>query len=133
MSDNDLKERIESLPALKRAADQLAAEVSFRAHNSVQFDPFLIVAVISIIVQVIIHCREKKTDDELRADIRDIRTLPPRKLMRLKRRMNALYKKQNGVEATTLKNPVLDAVYDMAEKLDDAAIDELLALATAAA
>lgn len=133
MSDNDLKERIESLPALKSAADQLGAEIAFRADSGVQFDPFLIIAVISIIVQVIIHCREKKTDEELRADIRDIRTLPPRKLMRLKRRMNALYKKQSGVEATALKNPVLDAVYDMAEKLDDTAIDELLSLATSAA
>lgn len=127
MATDDLQERIESLPALKAAAGQLRDEIGFRADGSVQFDPFLIVMIISIIVQVVIHCRENRDPEQIRADIRDIRTLPPRRLVRLKRRLNALWREKGSrIEST---NVFMDAVLDLAERADDAAIDELLRLA----
>lgn len=127
MALDDMQERIDALPALKAAADQLRDEIGFRADASVQFDPFLVVMIISIIVQVIIHCRESRDKEQIRADIRDIRTVPPRKLMRLKRRLNALWREKGSrVEST---NAFMTAVLELAEKADDAAIDELLRLA----
>lgn len=129
MSDHDLQERIEASPALNAAAGQLRDEIGFRADKSVQFDPFLVVMIISIIVQVVIHCRENRTDDELRNDIRDIRTLPHRRMLRLKRRLNFLWRKHAADRSGTPGNPLLDAVYDLAEKADDAALDEIFRLA----
>jgi len=129
VSDHDLQERIEASPALNAAAGQLRDEIGFRADKSVQFDPFLVVMIISIIVQVVIHCRENRTDDELRNDIRDIRTLPHRRMLRLKRRLNFLWRKHAADRSGTPGNPLLDAVYDLAEKADDAALDEIFRLA----
>lgn len=133
MNEQKIQERLESLPALNSAVNRLREETVFRADNSVQFSPLLIITVISIIVQVIIHCRESKTDDELRSAIKDVRSLPPRRLMRLKRRVNAVYRQLDGVPENDLRNPILDAVYDMAEKVDDAAIDDLFTLVNEAA
>lgn len=129
MSDHDLQERIEASSALKGAAGQLRDEIGFRADKSVQFDPFLVVMIISIIVQVVIHCRESRTDDELRNDIRDIRTLPARRLLRLKRRLNFLWRKHAADRSGEPGNPLLDAVYEMADKADDDALNEIFRLA----
>lgn len=129
MSDHDLQNQIEASPALKSAANQLREEVTFRADKSVQFDPILIVMIISIIVQIVIHCRKNRHDDDLRNDIRDIRTLPHRKLLRLKRRLNVLWRKHGADRSATPGNPLLDAVYEMADKADDDALDEIFRLA----
>lgn len=127
MSHDDLLERIDTLPALKDAAGQLRDEIGFRADKSIEFDPFLVVMIISILVQVIIHCRESRDPEQLRVDIRDLRTLPPRRLIRLRRRLNALWREKGSRVDST--NVFMDAVYELADKADDAAIDELLRLA----
>lgn len=131
MTDQDLQSRIESSPRLKAFGNQLLSSVTFHADAPAKFDPILVVMIISIIVQVVIHCRQNKTTEELVQDIRDIRTMPPRRLMRLRRRMNALW--SNTASDTTWRsnqpNPILTALYDLSESADDATLAELVALA----
>lgn len=131
MNDHDLQSRIESSPRLKAFGNQLLSSVTFHADAPAKFDPILVVMVISIIVQVVIHCREKRTPAELIQDIRDIRTMPPRRLMRLRRRMNALWRDmaQDTNWDSKQPNPILTALYDLSESTDDATLAELVALA----
>jgi hypothetical protein len=131
MTDQDLQSRIESSPRLKALGNQLLSSVTFHADAPAKFDPVLVVMIISIIVQVMIHCREKRTPEELVQDIRDIRTMPPRRLMRLRRRMNALWNTMARDTNWDSKqpNPILTALYDLSESTDTATLAELVALA----
>lgn len=132
MDLTDIQSRIDASPALRTLRDKLSEEVSFRSDASVQFDPILIVMIISICVQLFMHCRER-TDADIKQDIRDIRALPARKLTRLRRRANALWRNccaDQHVE-TADGNPILTALYELGEAADDAALDELLAIARA--
>lgn len=89
----------------------------------------LIIMIVSIIVQVVIHCRENNTTDEVRQNIRDIRALPVRRLLRLRRKLNALWREKCRGSEVQPDNPLLAAVYELAETADEAAIDELMRLA----
>jgi uncharacterized Zn finger protein len=129
MTNDEIKKRIDASPELQQLCDGLEAALYFHADNSVQFDPFLIIAIIGIMVNIFLHCREKNTE-QLKADIRNIRSLPPGKLLRLRRQMNMFwgqYKAEHNVSSKT--NPVLAAIYEVSELADDAQLDALLALA----
>lgn len=130
MTEHQLAERIKASPALSALHDDIAREVVFHADSNVQFDPITIIMIISIVVQVIIHCRNKRDDEQIAQDIRDIRTLPPRQLMRLRRRLNRLWKEKCGEPSSpTAVNPLVTALYEIGEKSDAATIKELLQLA----
>lgn len=128
MNAADLQKRIEASPELRKLCSELNTSVHFHADNSVQFDPFLVIAIIGIIVNVILHCRERPAHD-IKTDIRNIRTLPPRQLLRLRRRINSLWRKQCEHLALPVgQNPVLAALYEIGEMADDAQLDALLEL-----
>lgn len=128
MTNEELQERIDNSPALRKLSEQLRSEIAFQTPNSIEFSPMLIVTVISIIVQVVIHCREQQDADSLRATMRDLRVLPPRRQFRLKRALNALWREQHPGSRGE-DNPLLEAVYQLSDSADDAALDELLWLA----
>ena len=131
MDANELAERIEQSSRLRKLRAKLMDEVQFRVDAPAQFDPMLIIMIISIIVQIVIHCREKRSTEEIVQDIRDIRALPPRRLIRLRRRLNALWR--NHEDRFTLSsgdvNPLLTAVYEIGENSDTETLEELVALA----
>lgn len=131
MTEGELADRIKTSPALSALHDDIVKELAFHADGNVQFDPITIIMIISIIVQVIIHCREKRNDDDIAQDIRDIRTLPPRKLMRLRRRLNRLWRERAGGEdaSPTAVNPLITAIYEVAERADDETLNEVIQLA----
>lgn len=130
MTESELADRIKASPKLSALNDDIAKELVFHADNNVQFDPVTIIMIISIIVQVIIHCQEKRNNDEIAQDIRDIRTLPPRQLMRLRRRLNKLWREKcGGDNSPTAGNPLVTALYELGDKADDDTIKELLQLA----
>lgn len=124
-------DRVKSSPALSALHDDIVKELAFHGDSNVQFDPITIIMIISIIVQVIIHCRNTRPDEDIAQDIRDIRTLPPRKLMRLRRRLNKLWRERCGGEnaAPTAVNPLVTSLYEIAERADDDTINELMQLA----
>jgi hypothetical protein len=132
MTPEELAVKIEQSPRLKKLQAELLNEVSFRADTSVQLDPILIVTIISIVVQIVIHCREKRSADDLIADIKDIRSLPPRRLIRLRRRLNTLWRNCCADQSAdpAAGNPLLAAVYELGEKVDDETLQELIDLTT---
>ncbi|NDD52743.1 hypothetical protein EBZ39_02485 [bacterium] len=133
MTTEELQRRVNESPALSALRDKLTDELVAQGNNSYQFDPITIIMIISIIVQVIIHCREKNSADAIQNSMRELRTLPPRKLMRLRRRLNNVWRdhcEKTGVEYTR-DNPVVGAVYTLSDTIDDAAAAGLMELAAA--
>jgi hypothetical protein len=129
MTNEDLQERIENSPALSKLRNQLQEEIGFRAENGFEFSPLLVISVISIIVQIVIHCRENKSAADIRNEMRDLSALGPIQGARLRRKLNALWRRANGGKLLKSYNPLLDAVFELADKADDDALDELLWLA----
>lgn len=130
MNDEDLQERVENSPALSHMRNQLQSEIGFRMDKSIEFSPLLVISIISVCIQIIAYCREHRNTDEVRKDLRELRSLPVRKTLRLRRKLNALWR--NTCSDNTLfsaSNPLLDAVYELSDSADDSAIDELLWLA----
>lgn len=131
MTNEELQTRVASSAALTALRDQIAAEMATKTENKYSFDPFLILAIISVMVQVIKYCQENRSAEEIAADIKNVRSLRPRQLMRFKRRSNVLWKEYcaaNGLDAGT-PNPIPDAVYALGASADTAAVQELIALA----
>jgi hypothetical protein len=133
MTTEELQRRVNESPALAALRDRLTDELVAQGNNAYQFDPITIIMIISIIVQVIIHCKEKNAEDAIQQSMRELRTLPPRKLMRLHRRLNNVWREhcaKTGVEYMR-DNPVVGAVYTLSDTIDDAAAAGLMELAAA--
>lgn len=130
MTDKELQERIESSPALRRVRETLSSEVSFRAGASARFDPFTILMLISIIVQVIAMCRKRRHPDKISQDIRNARTLPRIRTWRLQKKLRELWEKQSSGSAADGGPDVLyEALVDFAERADDTEIAAVMELA----
>lgn len=131
MSDH-LQERIRNSPALTALQNQLQSEISFHAPTEIEFNPLLVVSIISIIVRIVIYCKEHRDEQSIRADMRDLRALPLRQQFRLRRALNKLWRENKPKHVDDQENPLLEAVYQLSDSADDAAIDELLKLAAEA-
>lgn len=90
MNAEELQNRIESSPGLRRVKTDLVDEIAFRADDSTRFDPMTILMIISIIIQVISYCRKRNTDEAIIDAIRNAKTLPRRKTILLRRRLGEL-------------------------------------------
>lgn len=129
MTEQELHTRIESSQALRRARETLLSEVSFRAGPSARFDPITIIMLISVIVQVLNYCRDRRTPEEIIADIRNARALPRLRTRRLRQRLNRLWDEHCANPEECRDNAFLAAVLDMAETASDAELQELMTLA----
>lgn len=130
MNETDLQERVENSPVLSHLRNQLQSEIGFRMDKSIEFSPLLVISIISVCIQVIAYCREHRNADEVRKDLRELRSLPVRQTLRLRRKLNAMWRNTcSDNPLFSLNNPLLDAVYELSDSADDAAIDELLWLA----
>ena len=125
-----LEAKVNASPALRELRDRCMTELSFRMDNSAQIAIILIISLISIAIQIATYCKNKPKA-EIKQDMRNIRTLPPRKLMRLRRRVNKLWREEFSNQPVNPRdpNPLLTVMYELGETADDAALDELLALA----
>jgi hypothetical protein len=127
MTEQEVQKLIEQSPALQKLTQRISTELT-AADPSFSFDPMLIIMIISIVVNVIIHCREKRNAKDIEFDMRRFRALQPRQLMRLKRRLNRLWLEQNPAAAVrSVSNPIVTAVYEIAAKLQDEEIQAVLA------
>jgi hypothetical protein len=133
MTTEELQQRIDASPALSALKRKLTDELVLQADNSFQFDPITIIMIISILVQVIIHCREQNSEEAIKQSMRELRTLPPRKLMRLRRRLNNLWRDHCAKTGTTYSaaNPIVNTVYQLSDTIEDSAADGLMELAAA--
>lgn len=125
-----LEARVNASPALRALRDRCMSEMSHRVDNSTQFSIILILSMISVIIQIATYCKNKNKA-ELMRDMRDIRTLPPRQLIRLRRQMNKLWRDEFPEKVISVRhpNPLLEVVYELGETVEDDALVELLALA----
>lgn len=131
MDADRLQARIEAAPALQRLHGKLQDALQFHAEGAAQLDPILIMMIISTLVQIIIYCRQTRNDADIAATIRELRTVPPRKLLRLRRQLRQTwheYCQQRDMPAAP-RNPILPAIYELSEDLDEADIVEFLQLA----
>lgn len=131
MTTADLQKRVESSAELSALCDQIRTSLNAKSDGRYSFDPLLIIAIISIIIQVIQYCRSKRNTDEIIEDMKNVSMLPPRRLMRFKRRSNVLWKKyceDNGVDPAT-PNPIPDALYALGKDASSGAMHELVSLA----
>ena len=126
MTPEDLQERIENSPALTRLRNRLQDEIAFRSPQGYAFSPLLVISVISIIVQIVIHCQEQRDTADIRMDMRDLRNLGPVATLRLRRKLNKLWRENCPVDLIQSENPLLEAVYDLSDSADDEELDELL-------
>lgn len=124
----DYSTQIASDARLKSIEEKLASDLATRADNGAQFDPMLIIMLISIAVQIIIHCREQRADDVVRHSIKDIKTLPLRRLFRLRRDVRRAALKSKMFSKVTADSAYL-SVLDVADQLTDDEIDALFMLA----
>jgi hypothetical protein len=130
MQLEELEAKVNASPALRELRDKCMTEMSFRVDNSAQFGIILILSMISLAIQIATYCKNKNKA-ELLQDMRNIRTLPPRKLMRLRRRVNKLWREEFPDYPVNPRdpNPMLTVMYELGETAEDAALNELLALA----
>lgn len=107
-----LRDKIDQNTGLKNLEKRLSEELMQKEErNHYGIDPLTILFIISVILQVISLCRSTRTDADLELDMANAHILPPRKLMRLKRRLNLLWNKQckeNGQEPGK-NNPLFTA------------------------
>jgi hypothetical protein len=109
---------------------KLDNELVFRsgAGGGAQFSPMLILMAISIVVQVILACRNKNSEAQLIDDLRNARTLPRWRVLQMRRKINALWSDYcEGDDCD--KNILYDALLDIAENAADEEIEEILKLA----
>jgi len=113
--------QLESDPQLLQLRDLLQEELHFFSEPNVQFDPLTILTLISIIIQVVIYCRERRNPEDIANDIKSIKTLPARKLIRLRRRVNMVWRDccTGMTYSRRAPNPIMTAILELGEKLDD--------------
>lgn len=126
-----LADRVKTSPHLSYLHDQFVREFRFCAGNDVGLDPITVIMIISIIVQIVIHCRERRSDEQILQDIRDIRTVPPRRLMRLRRQINRLWQEQCADQNMSMLDTdwFLESLYEVAESAEPEALQEIIKLA----
>lgn len=89
-----LREKIDNSPGLKAFEKNLAAGLMTQEEqNGYGIDPLTILFIVSVVLQVISLCLQKRSQGDVELDLRNASLLPPRKLMRLKRRLNVLWAK----------------------------------------
>lgn len=127
-----LRDKIDQSPGLKNFEKKLSDELFLRAEQgSYGIDPLTILFIISIILQVISICRRERTDADIELDMVNANMLPPRKLMRLKRRLNVVWKEHCEKNATDpgTKNPFFDAAITAVRGVSRSDVTELVSAA----
>jgi hypothetical protein len=130
MTDAELLQKIESSAVLRRASENLFSEVSFRAGKSARFAIITILTAISIVVQIIALCQKRNSKEAIVSWLKNARTLPRIRTIRLRRRLDALWQEHCGDDPEECgKNVLFAALLDTAENATDDEINEIMQLA----
>jgi hypothetical protein len=130
MTETELVRRIALSSKLTRLKEAVASDIHFRSPGSFQFDPMLILMLISIAIQAIAYCRQKHTDEALVIDLRNARAIKPIRMRQFKRRLqrfcnDTIYPKY-GMQ---FDKAIYDSAVDLIENAEDAEIKEILQIA----
>lgn len=127
-----LQQKVTASPELSEFADDIQSALSRHVNEpNVTFGPFLIIAIISVILQVIHLCRQKTEETEIVNLSRLNKKIDGRRTLMLRRRLNNLwaqYCDEHNLPRTK-SNPLIAAVSDVGEHLNDATANQLFQLA----
>ena len=134
--NNDLakvQECVDLSPILTKLKLKLQKELEFHSDGSCQIGVLIIIGIISLVIQIVVACRkEQATQAELAGYLRDLRALPKRKTIRLRRKLLALWH-ENKSTITSIdssgENPLLLALYKVSDELDNEDADEIIRVA----
>lgn len=133
MSYDDLQKRVSASAELRRLQTKITDAVAFRSPHGSQFDPFLVLMIIGIIVNIVLHCRQQQSAELIKNEIRNIRTLPAMRLARLRRQIKKICRDRIAAGDELVPqdafNSIMDALYEVGELADDEELDALLLLA----
>ena len=130
MNDQQVKKLIDTSPTLQGLSARLTEELA-AVDSSFSFDPLLIIAIIGIVINVLIHCRDDRTEEDIEFYMRRFRALPPRKLMRIRRRLNQLWINHYQVPTSArTQNTIVRAVYNVAANLNEKEIHAIIKAAS---
>jgi len=130
MDTVELQKRIDASPELKNLVTRFADTLNFHDENNIGIDPFLLLTVVSIVVNILLHCRERKVD-KLKHNIRNIRMLSRARLRRLRRELNTLWC-DSDASGRSNQNPLIAAIYEVGELSTDEELDALLSVVSSA-
>lgn len=126
MNDQKVKKLIDTSPTLQRLSARLTEELA-AVDPDFSFDPLLIITIIGIVINVLIHCLDDRTEEDIEFDMRRFRALPPRKLMRIRRRLNQLWLDHYQVPTPArTQNTIVQAVYNVAANLNEKEINAII-------
>ena len=129
-----LEQAINRSPALSAAVNKLeSALLAEFGDNKIGIDPFLILMLISVILQVVKFCQErnKQTDADIVAALTSLDQLPMRRTIVLRRRLNkawAEYCRDRHISVTA-PNPFVGALQALSQKLTKETAQEFVAVA----
>lgn len=132
MDNAKLVKEIEQSQALLGLKNKLSDELDRQMGGVFQFDPFLIIAIISLIIQVIIFCKNRNNDEAaVLESFSKLRSLPPVRTIILRRRLNKLWtEKYAGARKPGGKNPFVAAIYNVSDSITASDARAMFALAT---
>lgn len=132
--DMDKLERtINSSDTLSAVVNDIESSINKElGDNNIGIDPFLILMLISVIIQVVKLCRErnKQTDESVTQALLSLKNLPLRRTIVLRRRVNELwvdYCRKHGISAIS-PNPLLAGLNSVSTKMTLEAAKEFVAL-----
>ena len=112
---------------------KLQKELEFHSDGSCQIAVLIIIGIISLVIQIVVACRKDKTTQaELAGYLRDLRSLPKRKTIRLRRKLLALWRENESTitaAGPAGENPLLVALYKVSDELDNEDADEIIRVA----
>lgn len=88
-------------------------------------NPLLIIALISLAVQIVMHCREKRSADAVRTDLKKWPRVFGFQALRARKEIKYLLQQNNFFGANL--SAATDAVFDLGRTLTDQEIEGLLA------
>lgn len=120
MSDSD--DAIATDPRLKSLRDRATASLGSHVADGYAISPLLIIALLSLAIQIIRYCQEKRDNDTIRADLKKWPRVFGFQALRARREMRRLLRDHNLSAAT-------DELLNLGSTLTDEEIDGLLAAA----
>ncbi len=128
-----VQECVDLSPILTKLKLKLQKELEFHSDGSYQIGVLIIIGIISLVIQIVVACRKDKTARaEMAGYLRDLRSLPKRKTIRLRRQLLILWHENKSTVTSvdsSSENPLLMALYKVSDELDNEDADEIIRVA----
>ena len=119
--------QIDSDPDLAAVKQKLAAELGSVSKSDLpQMNPLIVIALISLAIQIFVSCRSKHSHETVVNDIKNVHKLSWYKLWRFRRSLKQLARNDSRFTGVDI-DKAYTAMFNVAEQLTDTQIAALLA------